>query len=178
MNELIKQVATCVACELSETRTNTVFGSGNENADIVFLGEAPGRDEDLAGVPFIGAAGKLLNKFLAAAGLNRDNIYICNVVKCRPPNNRNPEPKEINSCNHFLVSQLAAIKPKVIVTLGKFASQTLLNTSIPIGKLRGKWDSYNGIPVLATWHPAYVLRSPDAATQMHSDLKLVLEKIK
>ena len=152
-------IGACTRCKLHRGRNRLVFGAGNPNADLVFVGEGPGEDEDREGVPFVGRAGQLLTKMIVAMGRDRDrDVYICNVVKCRPPNNRTPEPDEIDACLGFLDAQLAIIKPKVIVGLGGTACHTLLQTTTPISKLRGQWKTYRGIPFMPTFHPSYLLR--------------------
>lgn len=167
----------CQRCPLAATRTKLVFGVGNEKARIVFVGEAPGRDEDSQGIPFVGEAGQLLTKIIQAMGFSRDDVYICNVLKCRPPNNRNPLPEEIATCQPFLLRQIQAVAPEVIVALGTFAAQTLLGTREPISKLRGKFHSYHGIALMATFHPAYLLRNPVMKREVWDDMKAVLEKM-
>lgn len=170
---LEKEVHCCTKCRLSENRTHTVFGMGNVDADLVFVGEGPGADEDLAGEPFVGAAGKILTKMIHALGYTRKQIYICNVVKCRPPGNRNPQPDEIDSCKHYLNTQLGVIQPKVIVTLGAVPSHFLINTNQRISQLRGRVFTHRGIPVVPTFHPAYIFRSPSQKAKVWKDLKLV-----
>jgi uracil-DNA glycosylase family 4 len=162
---LQQAVAACEACKLCAGRSNTVFGVGDPQADWMVVGEAPGENEDLQGEPFVGQAGKLLDNMLAALGLNRrKNVFIANVLKCRPPGNRNPEPDEVAQCEPFLRRQVALVQPKIILAMGRFAVQTLLQTSEPIGKLRGRVHDYNGVPVVVTYHPAYLLRNlPDKA---------------
>ena len=167
----------CTRCKLGKGRTKLVFGTGSATARLVFVGEAPGEDEDLSGIPFVGKAGQLLTKMIEAMGLSRDTVYICNTVKCRPPNNRNPEPDELASCEPFLKGQLAAIRPEVIVTLGKFAAQALLRDQTPISRLRGAWREYQGIPLMPTFHPAYLLRSPGEKSKVWGDLQLVMKKL-
>ena len=167
----------CTRCKLGKGRTKLVFGAGSATARLVFVGEAPGEDEDLSGEPFVGKAGQLLTKMIEAMGLSRDTVYICNTVKCRPPNNRNPEPDELASCEPFLKGQLAAIRPEVIVTLGKFASQALLRDQTAISRLRGAWREYEGIPLMPTFHPAYLLRSPGEKSKVWGDLQLVMKKL-
>lgn len=158
-------VAACRACKLCEGRTNTVFGVGDRKADWLLVGEAPGEHEDLQGEPFVGQAGKLLDNMLKALGLDRSSkVYIANVLKCRPPGNRNPQPEEVAQCEPFLRRQVQLLQPKIILAMGRFAAQTLLGTTEPIGKLRGHVHQYAGVPVVATYHPAYLLRSlPDKA---------------
>jgi len=171
------ELGECTRCKLHKTRTNIVFGVGNPGARLMFVGEAPGEDEDLQGFPFVGKAGQLLTKMIEAMGLRRDDVYICNTVKCRPPNNRNPEPDELLACEPFLKGQLGAVKPEAIVTLGKFAAQSLLRESTPITRLRGQWRVYEGIPVMPTFHPAYLLRSSAEKGKVWDDLKNVMKKL-
>ena len=160
--ECQRQVAACTRCELSRTRTNTVFGVGSERATWMFVGEAPGAEEDRRGLPFVGRAGRLLDAMLAAMGMRRDQVYIANVLKCRPPNNRDPLGQEVRQCEPYLHRQVAHIKPRIIIALGRFAAQSLLQTTRPISKLRGELHRYHetGIPLLVTYHPAYLLRNP------------------
>ena len=162
---LAQAVAQCRACKLCSSRTNTVFGVGDRKADWLIVGEAPGENEDLQGEPFVGQAGKLLDNMLKALGLDRhNNVYITNVLKCRPPGNRNPEPEEVAQCEPFLRRQVQLLQPKVVLAMGRFAVQALLGTSEPIGKLRGRAHDYLGIPLVVTYHPAYLLRNlPDKA---------------
>jgi uracil-DNA glycosylase family 4 len=167
----------CTRCKLCGGRKNLVFGVGNPEAELVFVGEGPGADEDLQGEPFVGKAGQLLTKMIEAMGYTRDSVYICNVVKCRPPGNRNPEPDEIAACEPYLRAQLDAIRPRAIVALGKFAAQTLLRDATPITRLRGHWRTYAGIDLMPTFHPAYLLRSPEEKRKAWDDLKAVLAKI-
>lgn len=153
------EVAACTKCGLCTTRTQTVFSDGNPRAGIVFVGEAPGRDEDLQGTPFVGKAGQLLTDIIQKGmNLPRDEVYICNILKCRPPNNRDPHPDEVAQCEPYLVRQLDLVQPKVICCLGRIAAQTLLKTTESLGRLRGKWHRYHGIPLRVTYHPAYILR--------------------
>jgi uracil-DNA glycosylase family 4 len=167
--ELLKAVyeeaRDCVRCQLHQTRTTVVFGAGNADAELMFVGEAPGANEDRMGLPFVGQAGKLLDNMLRSLTLARDsNVYIANVIKCRPPGNRNPEPDEVARCEPYLQRQVALVKPKVIVALGRFAAQSLLRTEASISSLRGRVHEYEGVPVIVTYHPAYLLRSlPDKA---------------
>lgn len=164
-DELGASVATCRACKLCSTRRNTVFGIGDAQADWLIVGEAPGENEDIQGEPFVGQAGKLLDNMLRALGLSRrENVYIANVLKCRPPGNRNPEPEEVAQCEPFLRRQVELLQPKIIVAMGRFAVQSLLGTTEAIGKLRGQRHQYAGVPVVVTYHPAYLLRNlPDKA---------------
>jgi DNA polymerase len=167
------ELGECQRCKLSPSRTKLVFGVGNPDADLVFVGEAPGADEDAQGEPFVGKAGQLLTKMIEAMGYTRDDVYICNVLKCRPPGNRNPEPDEVAKCEPFLKQQLAAIRPRMIVALGKFAAQCLLRDDTPITRLRGGFRSYEGIPLMPTLHPAYLLRDPSKKKLAWEDLKAV-----
>ncbi len=171
------ELGDCTRCKLAPGRTHVVFGVGNPAAELVFVGEGPGEDEDRQGEPFVGRAGQLLTKMIEAMGFARGDVYIANVVKCRPPGNRNPEPDEIEACEPFLRAQLAAIRPKVIVALGKFAAQTLLRESTPISKLRGRWFAYEGVKLMPTFHPAYLLRSPDEKKKAWEDLQLVMKEL-
>ena len=165
-------VAACTKCRLSETRTNTVFGSGSLEADLMFIGEGPGQEEDRQGLPFVGKAGKLLTAMIAALGYERDQVYISNVVKCRPPKNRDPFPEEASACSRYLKRQIEIIKPKVIVALGRVSAQLLLDTEISIGALRGRPQKYHGteIDVVVTYHPAYLLRRPTEKRKSWDDL--------
>ena len=172
------ELGECTRCKLHKTRTNIVFGVGSPEARLMFVGEGPGEDEDLQGYPFVGKAGQLLTKMIEAMGMQREDVYICNTVKCRPPNNRNPEPDELLACEPFLKGQLGAVKPEVIVTLGKFAAQALLREQTPITRLRGQWREYEGIPVMPTFHPAYLLRSPAEKGKVWDDLKQVMKRLR
>lgn len=176
--QLINQneVEGCVKCtDLVRNRTRTVFGVGNIDTELVFVGEAPGADEDKAGEPFVGAAGQLLNKIIAACKLKREEIYICNVLKCRPPGNRQPLADEVTHCRGFLERQLSIIRPRFICCLGLVAAQTVLNTTTPIGKLRKQIHHYQGMSVVATYHPAYLLRNPNAKKDVWDDMKMMME---
>ena len=164
----------CRRCKLHTHRTHIVFGTGNPNADLVFVGEGPGEEEDRQGEPFVGKAGQLLNRMILAMGLRREEVYIANIVKCRPPNNRNPEPEEIASCEPFLMQQLAVIRPAVICALGNFAAQTLLHTRVKISQLRGKFHDYQGVKVMPTFHPAYLLRNPQDKRLAWEDLQKIM----
>ncbi len=175
LDALQAQVAACTQCGLHETRTNTVFGDGSPTADLVFVGEAPGADEDAQGIPFVGRAGKLLTDIIEKGmKIPRSDVYICNVLKCRPPENRDPKPAEKNVCEPFLIQQLELIRPKVICALGTHAAQTLLNVDTTIGKLRGSWHFYHGIPLRATYHPAYLLRSPREKSKTWEDVQAIM----
>lgn len=165
-------VAGCTACSLHGTRTQTVFGVGNENADWLFIGEAPGADEDRQGEPFVGRAGQLLNAMLFAMGLKREEVYIANVLKCRPPNNRDPQGEEVARCEPFLVHQIDLIKPKLIVAMGRFAAHSLLKTEQALSQLRGQRLSFHGTPLIVTYHPAYLLRNPIDKRKAWTDLQL------
>lgn len=156
-----KSLGDCHRCPLSKTRKNLVFGSGNPKAKIVFVGEGPGAEEDASGEPFVGEAGRILNRIITAMGLTRESVYICNVVKCRPPGNRNPEAEEIAACSPYLLRQIKSIEPDVIVALGNFSSHTLLNIKEPISKLRGKFHDFNGTPLMPTYHPSYLLHNSE-----------------
>ncbi|HTG97541.1 MAG TPA: uracil-DNA glycosylase [Burkholderiales bacterium] len=164
-------VSGCVKCGLHKTRTQTVFGVGDENADWMLIGEAPGAEEDRLGDPFVGQAGKLLDNMLAAVGLSRrTNVYIANVLKCRPPGNRNPAPEEVAQCSPHLLQQIELIKPKLILAMGRFAAQTLLETSASIASLRGRLHRYAGVPLIVTYHPAYLLRTLEDKAKTWEDL--------
>ena len=175
LDQIRRELGDCRRCKLCTGRKNIVFGVGNPRAELVFVGEGPGENEDLQGVPFVGAAGDLLTKMIQAMGFSRDDVYICNVVKCRPPGNRNPEPEEIAACEPFLRAQLLALQPKVIVALGKFAAQTLLRDTTPITRLRGNWREYQGVKLMPTFHPAYLLRSPAEKRKAWEDLQQVMK---
>jgi DNA polymerase len=167
-------IGDCTRCKLHTMgRTQVVFGVGNPNADLMFVGEAPGADEDIHGIPFIGRAGQLLTKIIEAIGMTREDVYIANVIKCRPPQNRNPEPDEVETCEPFLFRQIDIIQPKVIVALGKFGAQTLLRTLDPISRLRGRVFEYRGAKLIPTFHPAYLLRNPSSKREVWEDMKLV-----
>jgi uracil-DNA glycosylase len=175
--DIREELGNCQRCSLHSTRQNLVFGEGSPQADVVFVGEAPGADEDLQGRPFVGRAGQLLTKIIEAMGLKREEVYICNILKCRPPGNRNPLPGEILTCEPFLVRQLEAIAPKVICALGTFAAHTLLKTEVPITVLRGRFHDYHGIAVMPTYHPAYLLRNPSAKKQVWEDVQQIMKRL-
>ncbi len=168
--ELEQAVRTCTQCALHQTRTQTVFGVGNRRAQWLFIGEAPGMDEDRQGEPFVGRAGQLLNAILFALGLKREDVYIANVLKCRPPNNRDPQPHEVAQCEPYLIRQIELIQPRLIVALGRHAAHSLLKTEMPLAKLRGLRLSYHGIPLIVTYHPAYLLRTPLDKRKVWEDL--------
>ncbi len=173
--EVARVVAQCTRCpELARTRTQTVFGVGNPNARLVFCGEAPGADEDRQGEPFVGAAGQLLNKILAACSLRREDVYILNILRCRPPGNRTPAADEAANCREYLDAQLSIIQPEFICCLGACAAQNLLDSKVSLGKLRGRFHDYRGIKVLCTYHPAYLLRNPDAKRPTWDDMKMLM----
>ncbi len=168
---LEEAVRSCTKCGLHSTRTQTVFGVGNRRAQWMFVGEAPGADEDRQGEPFVGAAGKLLNAMIAALGLRREDVYIANVLKCRPPNNRDPQPAEVEQCEPYLVRQIELIQPKLIVALGRHAAHSLLKTDLALARLRGQSLSYQNIPLVVTYHPAYLLRTPSDKRKAWDDLR-------
>ncbi len=173
-----EELGDCRRCKLATGRSTIVFGEGNPKAVLVFVGEGPGYEEDQQGRPFVGAAGQLLTDIIVKGmKLAREDVYICNIVKCRPPNNRNPEPDEVDACIGFVKKQIAAIQPSVIVTLGNVPTQSLLGTKQGITKLRGTWQEYNGIPVMPTFHPSYLLRSPGEKGKAWEDIKLVMVKL-
>jgi DNA polymerase len=175
LEQIRQELGDCRRCKLCSGRTQIVFGVGNPHAELVFVGEGPGAEEDAQGIPFVGKAGQLLTKMIEAMGFAREDVYICNVVKCRPPGNRNPEPDEIAACEPFLRAQLGAIGPKAVVALGKFAAQTLLRDDTPISRLRGRWREYCGIKLMPTFHPAYLLRNPAEKRNAWADLQQVMK---
>jgi len=178
LDKLAKQVAACTKCqELAEARTQTVFGVGDPNARVMFVGEAPGADEDAQGEPFVGKAGKLLNRIIEACGWKREELYICNILRCRPPGNRNPTETEAANCREFLDGQIAIVKPEYIVCWGSVAAKNLLGVETPIGKMRQQWYDYAGAKVLCTYHPSYLLRNPSAKVPVWDDMKLLLGKM-
>ncbi len=164
----------CQRCGLASSRTKLVYGVGNPNARLVLVGEAPEHDDDLRGEPFVGEAGQLLDKILIAMGMQRSEVYLCNVLKCRPPNNRDPLSEEISTCKSFLSRQIAAIRPQAVIGLGQFAVQGLLKENTPISQLRGEWQRYQGIPLMPTYHPAYLLSHPEGKRDVWEDMKSVL----
>ena len=178
LEQLRAAIGDCQRCKLWSGRTHLVFGVGNPKAKLMFVGEGPGRDEDLQGEPFVGRAGQLLTDIITKGmGLKREDVYIANVVKCRPPENRNPEPDEVASCEPFLKKQIDLVKPEIIVALGKFAVQTLLQSKIAITRLRGQWHSYHGIKLMPTLHPAYLLRNPADKKLVWEDIKKVMKEM-
>lgn len=177
LEDIRADIGDCTRCRLCEQRNKIVFGDGNAKAELVFIGEGPGRDEDEQGIPFVGRAGKLLTQMIEAMGLTRQQVYICNVVKCRPPENRTPEKDEVATCSPFLFRQLDVIKPKVVVCLGNCAAQALLNTTRSLSSYRGEWLEFRGTKLLCTYHPAYLLRNPHAKPEVWTDLKTVLVEL-
>jgi len=178
LDDIRRELGDCTRCKLATTRTHIVFGSGSPDADLMFVGEAPGADEDVQGLPFVGRAGQLLTRIIEAIELKREDVYIANILKCRPPGNRNPEVDEVEMCHPFLMEQIRAVSPKVIVTLGKYASQTLLETDTPITRLRGSFHSLGEIQVMPTFHPSYLLRNPGAKREVWEDMKMVRDRLK
>lgn len=177
LEEFKVPVLKCEKCPLSKTRTNVVFGEGNPKAKLMFIGEAPGADEDEQARPFVGRAGQLLTKIIEAMGLKREDVYIANILKCRPPENRNPLPEEIECCSPYLLEQVRIIGPRVICALGKFSSQTLLNTETPISQLRGNFHDYHGTKLMPTYHPAYLLRNPSEKKTVWEDMKKIAKEL-
>lgn len=176
LEEVRAELGDCRRCKLHSTRTNIVFGTGNPRARLVFVGEGPGRDEDLQGEPFVGQAGQLLTKIIQAIQLTREEVYIANILKCRPPGNRNPEADEIKSCEPFLRKQLEVIRPGLICALGTFAAQTLLQTEEKISRLRGRFHRYQGVPLMPTYHPAFLLRNPNFKRDVWEDVKKIRQE--
>ena len=172
------ELGDCRRCSLGTLRHRLVFGEGNPHAELVFVGEAPGADEDAQGRPFVGRAGQLLTRIIAAMGLKREEVYICNILKCRPPGNRNPQPEEIAACEPFLIRQIEAIRPRVLCALGGFAAQTLLKSDALISALRGRFHQYQGIPLMPTYHPAYLLRNSGAKKQVWEDVKAIMKLLR
>ena len=176
LNKIREDLGDCQRCPLFKTRTNLVFGAGNPDTTLMFVGEAPGRDEDREGIPFIGRAGQLLTKIIQAINMTREQVYITNILKCRPPNNRNPETEEIEKCYPFLQQQIKVIQPQIICALGAFAAQTLLQTKTPIGRLRGRGHPFNKHSlVIPTYHPAFLLRNPNKKRDVWEDMQLVMK---
>ena len=173
LEEIRTELGDCKRCKLHSYRKNIVFGSGNPEAQLVFVGEGPGGDEDIQGKPFVGRAGQLLTKIIHSINLAREDVYIANIIKCRPPQNRNPEPDEIKACEPFLIKQLDAIKPKIICALGTFAAQTLLETGEKISRLRGRFIPYRNSRLIATFHPAFLLRNPQRKRDVWEDMKMI-----
>lgn len=178
LSGLKKTVITCEACDLAKTRKTVVFGEGNPRAAVVFVGEAPGEEEDIQGRPFVGRAGKLLDQLIERIGVKRTDVFICNVLKCRPPGNRDPEPREVASCKGYLLSQLDIIRPRIICTLGRHAYNTLLGVDAPITRIRGKMTTFRGTPLLPTYHPSYLLRSQSKIKEAWEDMEILKGVIK
>lgn len=178
LEEIRAELEDCHGCSLCSGRKTIVFGVGNPQAEVVFVGEAPGREEDIKGEPFVGEAGRLLDRILFAMGLKRQDVYICNVEKCRPPGNRDPRPEEVEACEPYLKRQLAAIRPRLIVALGRFAVQTLLRDQSPVSRQRGHWREYEGIPLMPTYHPAFLLRNPAAKREVWEDMKQIMQRLR
>ena len=177
LEELENFINNCDKCKLSKVRKNIVFGEGPPNARLVFVGEAPGMDEDLTGKPFVGQAGKLLNDIIKAMGLTRDEVYICNIIKCHPPHNRDPERDEIEMCLPFLEAQLSLIQPEIICAIGRISAQSLIREDFKITRERGQWQSFRGIPLMPTYHPAYLLRYPQAKKAVWEDMQQIMKKL-
>jgi len=177
LDTIREELGDCQRCGLAASRTKLAYGVGNPNARLVLVGEAPGREEDLKGEPFVGEAGQLLDRILLAMGLQREDVYICNVLKCRPPNSRDPQAEEVATCETFLIRQIAAIRPQVIIGLGRFAVHSLLKTKTSISRLRGEWQSYQGIPLMPTYHPDYLLRNPEGKRDVWEDMKEVMRRL-
>jgi uracil-DNA glycosylase len=178
LSELEAVAKQCTRCRLHRGRTHVVFGVGNPQADLMFAGEAPGRDEDQRGEPFVGRAGQLLTRIIEAIGMKRQDVYIANVIKCRPPNNRNPEEDEIAHCEPYLIRQIELVKPRLIVALGTFAAQTLLKTKLPISQLRGRFHTYQGVKLMPTFHPAFLLRNPERKRAVWEDMQAVQRELR
>ncbi|MCP4581193.1 MAG: uracil-DNA glycosylase [candidate division Zixibacteria bacterium] len=177
LDDLYSAICDCQKCALGQTRTRFVFGVGNPEADIMFVGEAPGAEEDRLGEPFVGRAGKLLDKILAAMKLSRDDVFIANILKCRPPNNRDPKPEEAQVCELYLHKQIQLIKPKIVCCLGRISAQRLLQTDMSLGKMRDKWFDYHGTLLTATYHPAALLRNPHFKRPTWEDMQKILKKL-
>ncbi len=178
LSEIRQDLGDCRRCKLAAGRKHIVFGSGNAGADLMFVGEAPGADEDEQGLPFVGRAGQLLTKIIEAIEMRREDVYICNILKCRPPGNRNPESDEITACEPFLLRQIASVKPKVICALGTFGAQALLRTREPISRLRGQFIDYRGTKLMATFHPAYLLRNPGEKRRVWEDVQKIRDYLR
>lgn len=172
LQELERQICECLKCPLGHTRTRFVFGVGNPSADVMFIGEAPGADEDAQGEPFVGRAGQLLNKIIEAVGMKREEVYICNILKCRPPNNRDPQPTEMETCTPYLIRQIELLKPKFIICLGRISAQWLLQTTDSLSALRGRAHDYHGAHLIVTYHPAALLRNPNWKRPAWEDMKM------
>ena len=178
LEEIREEIGDCTRCKLCEKRKNIVFGVGNPTADLMFVGEAPGADEDAQGIPFVGRAGQLLTRIIESIGVSRDQVYIANILKCRPPGNRDPEAEEVATCEGFLFQQIQVVSPKVMVALGRYAAQTLLRTDTAISRMRGQFFEFAGSLLIPTYHPAYLLRNPSSKRQVWEDMKAVRAKLK
>lgn len=178
LEELAAEASSCTRCRLSEGRKTVVFGSGDPNADLMFIGEGPGAEEDRQGLPFVGPAGQLLTKIIRAIELEREQVYICNVVKCRPPRNRDPQPDEVAACRSYLEGQIRLVRPKLIVALGRVAAQTLLGTDQSLGRMRGVWHEILGVPVRVTYHPAALLRQASYKRPTWEDMQIVRDRLR
>ncbi|HEX6900873.1 MAG TPA: uracil-DNA glycosylase [Thermoanaerobaculia bacterium] len=178
LNALAATAAACTRCRLAEGRHKVVFGCGNPSAELMFVGEGPGADEDRQGLPFVGAAGELLTRIIQAIEMTREQVYIANVVKCRPPGNRDPQPDEVAACRGYLEKQIALVRPKILVALGKVAAQTLLGNDAPIGRMRGQWHQVQGIPTMVTYHPAALLRNPALKRPTWEDIQQVRDHLR
>jgi DNA polymerase len=177
LDAIREDLGDCQRCGLGASRKELVYGVGNPNSRLVLVGEAPGREEDQRGEPFVGEAGRLLDRILLAMGMKREEVYICNVLKCRPPDNRDPQTEEVATCEAFLIRQIAAIKPQVIIGLGRFAVHSLLKSKVPISRIRGEWQNYHGTPLMPTYHPAYLLRNPEGKRDVWEDMKEVMRRL-
>ncbi len=178
LEDIQSELGDCQRCKLCSGRTHIVFGVGAADADLMFVGEAPGRDEDLQGIPFVGKAGQLLTRIIQAIDLRRDQVYIANILKCRPPGNRDPQPDEVEQCERFLFDQIESVQPKIIVALGRYAAQILLRSSTPISRLRGKFCDFRGTLLIPTFHPSYLLRNPSAKREVWEDMKAVRSRLR
>jgi DNA polymerase len=176
--KLYSECSDCTACELSQTRTNCVFGAGSKNADLLFVGEAPGDNEDKSGTPFVGRAGKLLNEYLDTVGIDRESVYIANILKCRPPKNRDPKPSEEDACIEYLHRQISLLNPKLIVCLGRVSAKRLISKKFRISEEHGTWFDYNGVPITAVYHPALLLRDPRKKDEMSVDMQMISNRLK
>jgi DNA polymerase len=178
LREVAEAAQVCTACRLAGGRHSVVFGSGDPDADLMFIGEGPGAEEDKQGLPFVGRAGELLTKIVEAIDMRRDGVYIANIVKCRPPGNRDPQPDEVAACRGFLERQIDLVRPRIVVALGRIAAQTLLGTETPIGRLRGQWYTVRGVPMMVTYHPAALLRNPGLKRPTWEDMQLVRDRLR
>jgi DNA polymerase len=177
LEQVAAEAAACVRCRLAEGRRTVVFARGNRDADLMFIGEGPGAEEDRQGLPFVGPAGQLLDRIIQALGMDRDEVYICNVVKCRPPGNRDPQPDEVAACRGFLTEQVRLVQPRLLVALGRVAAQTLLGTDAPVGRMRGEWHQVFGVPLRVTYHPAAILRNAALKRPTWDDMQVVRARL-